>query len=759
MSEWHPTACILCECNCGLQVQLGGEGGRHITRLKGDKAHPASQGYICQKATRLDHYQNGKDRITAPLRRRADGSFEEIDWDTAIREVADRLAAVRDTHGGESIFYYGGGGQGNHMGGGYARDTRSALGSRYRSNALAQEKTGEFWVNGRMFGSAVRADVERGEVVVFLGKNPWQSHGISRARVVLREISRDPNRCMIVIDPRRSETAALADIHLQLKPGTDAWLLLAMLGILVQEDLIAKDWVEAHTDGLEQVLPLLREIPIDEYCAAANIPEDRVRAATARIASANSVAMYEDLGVQMNRHSTLVSYLEKLVWVLTGNFGNEGGQNIPAPLLSIVGSCKVQGKSPVAGAPLISGLVPCNVIAEEILSDHPDRYRAMIVESGNPVHSLADSQRMREALRKLDVVVVIDIAMTETAREADYILPAPTQYEKWEATFFNFEFPKNYFHLRKPLFDAPPGVLPEPEIHARLVEALGASPTEAIDTLREALKSGKAAFRGAFLSLTQRDPDVMKQVSTLLYRALGPTLKEGAAGAAMLWGAAQMLAIREPESVRRAGHGSGGDPPGDELFEAILDGHSGVVIVEDEPGASWRRLGVPDGRIQLAIPELLEQIADFSSSPEAITSEKFPFILSAGERRDYTANTIYRDPNWRRKDRDGALRVSPADAASLGLQDGGNARVTTERGSAVTVVEVTDWMQDGHVSLPNGLGLSVTADDGTVRTGVAVNELTASARRDAFAGTPWHKLVPVGIEPIPTEFTPMEERT
>lgn len=146
---WHPTACILCECNCGIEVQLGGDEGRRLTRFRGDKAHPASRGYTCEKPQRLDYYQNNPERLLSPLRRREDGSFEEIDWETAIREVAARLTKVRDAHGGASIFYYGGGGQGNHLPGAYAVGTRRALGARYRSSALAQEKTGEFWVSER----------------------------------------------------------------------------------------------------------------------------------------------------------------------------------------------------------------------------------------------------------------------------------------------------------------------------------------------------------------------------------------------------------------------------------------------------------------------------------------------------------------------------------------------------------------------------------------------------------------------------------
>src|SRR6476659_7399636 len=185
---WKRTACILCECNCGLEVMLGGDGGRHITKVRGDKAHPSSRGYACEKPHRLDHYQHGRDRLTQPLRRREDGTFEPIDWDTAIREVAARLAAVRDAHGGDTIFYYGGGGQGNHLGGAYARATRAALGSVWASNALAQEKTGEFWVDGQLFGRTrchTSGDFEHAEVALFIGKNPWMSHGLPRARVIL----------------------------------------------------------------------------------------------------------------------------------------------------------------------------------------------------------------------------------------------------------------------------------------------------------------------------------------------------------------------------------------------------------------------------------------------------------------------------------------------------------------------------------------------------------------------------------------------
>ena len=215
-------------------------------------------------------------RLTRPLRRRADGSFEEVDWDTAIGEVAARLGAVRDAHGGDTIFYFGGGGQGNHLGGAYASATLAAFGAgKHRSNALAQEKTGEFWVNAQMFGTNVRGEVEHGEVVVFIGKNPWQSHSFPRARTTLKEIARDPARAMIVVDPRRTETAELADIHLQVRPGTDAWLIAALAAAVVDEGLVDRAWVAEHTTGADEVVNALADVDIAGHCAVAGVDRGR----------------------------------------------------------------------------------------------------------------------------------------------------------------------------------------------------------------------------------------------------------------------------------------------------------------------------------------------------------------------------------------------------------------------------------------------------------------------------------------------------
>jgi anaerobic selenocysteine-containing dehydrogenase len=749
MFVWHQTACILCSLNCGIEVQLD---GRRLARVRGDKAHPGSKGYTCEKPARLDHYQNGRHRLTTPLRRRPDGSFEPIDWDTAIREVAAAFVRVRDTHGGDKILYYGGGGQGNHLPGVYARATRSALGSVYAANALSQEKTGEFWVDGQLFGRPschTAPDFEHAEVAVFVGKNPWQSHGFPRARAVLREIAKDPKRTLVVIDPRRTETADLADFHLQVRPGADAFALAALLAVLIEEDLVDHAFLRDRSNGAEDVVAALRETPIAAYCERAGVEESLVREVARRIGRASSVSILEDLGIQQTRHSTLNSYLEKLVYLLTGNFGKRGTPNLHTQIGKLAGGGRGDRRTPVGGHRIIAGLVPCNAIPDEILTDDPKRFRALLVESGNPAHSLADSQRMRQALEALELVVVIDVALTETARLADYVLPASSQLEKWEATFFNLEFPCNVFQLRAPLLEPLPGTLPEAEIHARLVRAMGALSDEDLAPLRDAATQGRAAFAGAFFQALAAKPQLAGLAPVVLYETLGKTLPDGAAAAAVLWGLAHNCARAYPESLRRAGFGGAPIAQGEALFDAILESHSGVVFSVDDYDETWKRIETPDGRIRLAIPELLGELQTLREEDAAQRDPAFPFVLAAGERRTSTANTIFRDPAWRKKDADGALRISPADAAELGIADGGRARVTTKRGSVIAVVEITDTLRSGHVTLPNGLGLAYPDEGGTdVVRGVAPNELTASEDRDWLAGTPWHKYVAARVEAI-----------
>ncbi|MDI9897386.1 molybdopterin-dependent oxidoreductase [Rhodococcus sp. IEGM 1381] len=820
---WQKTACILCECNCGIEVKVQ---DRQLVKIRGDKEHPGSQGYSCEKPLRLDHYQNGPHRIDTPLRRRPDGTYEEIDWTTALDEIAERLRAVRATHGGERIFFYGGGGQGNHLGGAYGRSLFHAVGAKYTSNALAQEKTSEGFVDGELYGSHTSGDFDNAEVAVFVGKNPWQSHGLARARPTLKELARDPDRSIIVIDPRRSETADLADHHLQVKPGTDAWCLAALDATLVQEDLIAHEWLSEHTVGVEDVLALLRGVDITDYSRRCGVPEASIRAAARRIGRAKSVATYEDLGIQQSPNATVCAYLQKLMWVLTGSFAKPGGMNmhswvfpiagiwfpvprekkpaldaarrtvgrqamrrgagmmrwvssrvvgrrvpgvvfehvallslsyffasssvaVATPLADTLGNPAQTGFTPVTGARIISGLIPANSIADEILNDHPDRLRAIWIDSSNPLHSLADSARFRRAIRSLELSVVVDVALTETAREADYVLPASSQFEKYEASLFTLHFPHNTFQLRNPLMPPMPGTRSEPDIYAELIDRLGSVDDDVLVALRAAADVGRSAFTLTLFATLEQKPQLAGLLPYILYRTLGPTLGEGKESTALIWGLAHLACIANPDAARRAGFTRSGAAQGDQLFDAIIANPQGVTFTDDRYEDAWRYIRHADGKIHASIPELLDEIRLLDSEDPCYTSADYPFILSAGERRAFTANVIIRDPGWRRRDKQGSLRMCPSDATSLNVTTGDTVRLVTETGSASTVVEVTDVMQPGHVSLPNGMGVSYPTNDGVdTVVGVPLNTLTSVTRRDKFFGNPWHKNVPVRIERI-----------
>lgn len=754
----HPTACNLCYANCGILVEVN---DGHIAKVRGDKDHPASRGYLCNKASRLDYYQQGRDRLSSPLRRRPDGTFEEIDWDTATAEVAARFKSIRDTFGGDRIIYYGGGGQGNHLGPFHVSATQRALGIRLRSNALSQEKTGLAWTSQRVLGGYWHGDFEGCDVALMMGKNAWQTNGFQRARIVIREIAKDPNRTLIVFDPRRTETAELADIHLAVKPGTDAWCITAILAYMTQHGLVNEAWLGAHANGYEQVLAFLREVPVEAYAAFAGIELTQVIQAAQALGATDKVAVYEDVGIEMAPNSTLCSYLNILLFVLRGSFANPGGMHLVNPLLSIFsfgtgsGTVNDQGyeenyrTSPVTGARIVCGLLPCNSIAEEILTDHPSRVRGMLVESGNPAHSVADSQRFREACDTLDTLVVIDVAMTETARLADYVLPASSQYEKVEATFFNFEYPGNFFHLRHALFEPRPGTLPEAEIHARLIEALNVFSPGDLDGLKAASGQGLDHFAEAFFAGMRDDARIGAYATYVLYRTLGPSLPEGLASAAPLWLLCQNYASKNPGDVRRAGHEGEGLALGNALFRRILSQPSGTVVSKADVHSDTQQWRMPSGRIELGMGEMLQEWATLKDFALPARSDRFPLLLVAGERRLYTANTAIRDPAWMKDNDPASLAIHPADGKTYGVQNAARARLITKRGAAVVVVRYDDGMQQGTISLPNGLGLSYPDPAGRSTTfGVAPNELTDLEDRDPWVGTPWHKHVRARLESL-----------
>lgn len=751
------SACILCSRNCGIRVETE---GTRIKAVRGDEAHPVSKGYLCQKAARLAHYQENGDRLEHPLRREPDGSFTRVGWEEALADIARRLCAIRDRHGGRAFAFYGGGGQGNHLGGAYSRQLLKAMKSRFVYSALAQEKTGDFWVNGRLFGDQrchLTEDVEHAEFVLFIGTNPFQAHGIPNARDTLRALQKDPARTMVVIDPRRTETARLADVHLQVRPGQDAFLLAAMLAIIVREGLHDRAFLAARCTGFAALEAELSAISVEEFVRRADVPLADVERVARGFARARSACVRIDLGLQQSLHSTLNSYLEKLLFLLTGNLGKRGGNNFHSFFLPILGNTdEREPRHPRTAHHRmfpIGGLYPPNILPSEIEHPGEDRLRAMFVDSSNPVMTGADTAGYERAFGKLELLVVVDVAMSETARLAHYVLPAATQFEKWECTGFNLEFPDNAFQLRNPLFPPRAEALPEPEIYTRLLEAMGEIPRSFPVLERIARTEPAATHHLAFLTAMgaklAREPKLRPYAASLVYRTLGPALRPARAhagrvspaAAAPLLALALELANREPAAVRKAGHRGNRLTQGVALFRAILERPEGTLITRHAYEDTWTFLRHRDRRVHLDIPEMLDALRALASEPD----QSHALVLLAGERRAYNANQIFRDPAWRRIDAEGAMRMHPEDARARGLSQGARAVCTTETGELTVTIDLDDSVRPGMVTLPHGYGMRYRGGE---PNGPQLNRLTAAAHCDPLARTPYHKHVPADVRAL-----------
>ena len=378
--------------------------------------------------------------------------------------------------------------------------------------------------------------------------------------------------------------------------------------------------------------------------------------------------------------------------------------------------------------------------------------RAVFVDSANPLLTYADTEAYERAFQSLELLVVVDVAMTETARLAHYILPAASQFEKWEATGFNLEFPTNFFHLRHPLLKPLGESLSEPEIYPRLLEKMEVIPPRfpllSLVAGLEPNLSAHLAYLGALAATLASHKAWIPYAASMIYRTLGPTLPDGAAAAAPLLPLAVQYASQHHAAVKRAGHEGNRLTLGSALFHAILAGRSGITLSRHEFADTWSLVKHPDDRIHLAISEMLDELRALPTESPPDTKD-YPFVLMAGERRSYNANQIYRDPAWRKTDPDGALHVHPEDAARLGLANGGRARCESTRGSIEVRVALTEAIRPGVVTLPHGYGAEYPDASGARRAhGPVLNLLTDAAHRDPTTATPYHKHVRVRLLPV-----------
>ncbi len=745
MGEWKKSGCVLCAQNCGLEMMV--EDNR-IVKVRGDKDNPRSQGYCCRKGLNIASYIHNADRLQYPMKK-INGKHERISWEQAIFEITDKMKSIREKHGPKAFAYMGGGNTGGQMEAGLGLRLLSLLGSRYFYNSVAQEFSNVYWVDGRVTGKqslVTLPDPHHADTVVAWGWNGWMSHQEPRTRELLKEIKKDPNRHLIVIDPRRSETAERADIHLAIRPGADTMLLKAMIKIILDNGWDDKEYIAAHVSGWEEVKPLFdgfdAKKAIEEVC---ELDYNQTLEATRLIALTKS-CIHQDLGLYMNRNSTINNYLLHILRAIIGRFCVEGGQMIPVFLFPI-GSDSDERKPKTWRTvkhnmfPVLGSFPPA-IFPDEVLNDHTERIRALIVSSCNPLRSYPDTLAYEKALAALELSVSLEINYTETARLCDYVLPCRSYMEMYDTTCFNFSYPELYFQMRQPVLEPLSDERRENgAVILELIKAMGFLP-ELPQALYEAGKKGITEYLGAMGAFVGENPQYMKLIPLILAETLGHAL--GSVHQAMIVG---LLVSSSPEF--KAGAVAMGYPDDftmtETIFKDILAHPQGMILAKYQ-GDNFSMLRTPDKKIALLIEELLEPLkaATIESELDKLSLPKeFPMILHAGLHHETVANTNMRNPEWNQKRRWTTMLINEKDAARLGLADGEMARITTKASSAEIEVEVSSYAAEGCVYIRHGQGLIY---DG-VKTGINVNELVHSTDRDEMC-TPMHRRVPCRVEKL-----------
>ena len=740
----HYRTCPLCEATCGLEIEVA-DGA--VRRIRGDRHDVFSRGYLCPKGPALKHLHEDPDRLRRPLVRR-DGAFVEVGWDEAFAEVERLLVPVRERHGPDAVALYLGNPNAHTIAGTvFGRALIQALATRNLYSASTVDQMPRHVSSGYLYGNPGAMpvpDLDRCDHLLILGADPLESNGsLCTAPDFPGRLAalRARGGRIVVVDPRRSRTAAVADEHLPIRPGTDALWLFSLLHVLVTE----QGALDSDLGGLR---PLVRGLEVLERLVAPFTPEavaahcgldpTTTRRTATELATAERAAVYTRLGAHTVRFGTLGSWAGDVLTLLTGHLDRPGGLMWPTPCH---GRPHVPGHAPtgpgfrtgrwssrVSGRPEVRGELPVAVLAEEIETPGEGQVRALVTVAGNPARSTPDTGRLERALASLQAMVSVDPYLNETTRHAHVILPPPSALEKshFDVAFYGLSV-RNVANYSPPVFDADgPG---EHEILARLaLIAMGAGhradPELVYATMADQVATAATSLAGG--PLHGRDP-------------------------AELVAAVQHLAPPErfvDLMVRCGPYGDhfGASPGG--LTLSVLQDHPHGVDLGPLVPRLHEILRTPSGRIELDADPVLADVARLAAKLDRPPATG---LLLVGRRHLRSNNSWMHNVEVLVKGRPRCtLQVHPDDAARLGLADGARARVRSRVGEVVAPVEVTDAVRPGVVSLPHGWGHD--ADGARLQVaaryaGVNANALTDGAVLDPLSGNCALNAVPVEVAP------------
>ncbi|OKK14598.1 molybdopterin-binding oxidoreductase [Streptomyces sp. CB00455] len=777
MPRTAPRICPLCEATCGLTLTIEGSA---VTGARGDRDDVFSRGFICPKGAAFGALDSDPDRLRTPLVRR-DGRLQEATWEDAYDTIAAAVPALLRQYGAQSAGVVLGNPNVHTMAGAlYPPLLLKALGTRNLFTASTLDQMPKHVSSGLLFGDPFAIpvpDLDRTDFLLLLGANPVESNGsLCTAPDFPGKLKalRARGGTLVVVDPRRTRTAKLADQHLAPRPGSDALLLAALAHTLLDEKLAAPGVLEEATEGLGELAAALGSFTPEAVAPACDLTAAEIRGLARELAAAPTAAVYGRIGSCTVEYGTLASWLVDVLNILTGNLDRPGGAlfplsaTAPAPRPAGPGKGFALGRwsSRVSGHPEAKGELPMAALAEEIETPGDDRIRVLLAIAANPVLSAPDGNRLDRALAGLDFMISVDPYLNETSRHAHVVLPPPPPSQS-----AHFDFAFNGFAVHNQARYSPAAVpleegrMDECEIHARLILAVsgmhGAAEPAAVDemAIQGALAKETAAphsplhgedpARLAGLLTGDRGPE--RRLDLML--RLGPYGDQFGARAG---GAPTTTGSRTTGSpttgapttgVRTGGAGEPGCPPDGLSLDRLLRQPHGIDLGPLRP-----RLGsvlkTRSGRIEL----LPDPIAAELPRLRAALADRPAALVLVGRRHLRSNNSwLHNVPALTGGSNRCTLQVHPHDADRLGLADGGRARVTAEGGSLEVAVEITDTLRTGVVSLPHGWGhdragarLSVAS----ATPGVNVNQLLDGSRLDPLSGTAVLNGFPVHLAPL-----------
>ena len=718
----HYRICPLCEACCGLEVQV--EGGR-VTRIRGAEDDVFSRGYLCPKGYALKDLHEDPDRLRQPLVRR-NGKLQPATWDEAFAEIERRLVPLVAEHGKDALALSLGNPNVHKMGLLlYASRLIRAVGSRNVFSASTLDQMPKQLSSGLMFGdwlSVPVPDIEHCDYLLVLGANPMASNGslwtVPDFRGKAKALRARGGR-LVVVDPRRSETAEVADAHHFIRPGADVFLLAAMVHTLFAEKLVAPGRLVEWLDGVDEVRAAVARFSPEAVAQRCGIAAESIRALARELALAKRGCVYGRIGTCTQTFGTLSSWLIDVLNVLTGNLDSPGGAMFPKAAAFAsntmgkpgVGKGVASGRhrSRVSGAPEVFGEFPATLMAEEILTPGAGQVKALITVASNPVLSCPGGERLDRAIAGLDFMVSVDIYLNETSRHADVILPgtSPLEDSHYDVAFPALSY-RNHARFSPPVLPPSAGALPEWQILLKLV----------------AIAKGL----GAQADVLALDDQLLAADVKRLAGEHAPAVLAALAGRQ---GPERQLDL----ALRSGPYGDqfGRKPEGLNLAK-VAAARGGIDLGALQPRIP-EVLRTPSGKIELA-PAIL--VADLERA-WAAREEPAPAFSLIG-RRDVRSNNswMHNLPVLAKGPERCTLLINPGDAAALGLADGQLATVTLKPGRAVRAsVTLSDAMMPGVVSLPHGWGHDMAGTKLQVaaqRPGVSLNEVLDETLRDPLSG-------------------------